>query len=113
MSDYTLVVSYALLALVASFLCSILEAVLLSTTQGHIRAMYDANEKIKNNNSVPEEQAEEYAQKILNRLIFIRSCGDRQIEERHLKSMLGDCNDNKNKKLIEHLQEIFAYFRGR
>ena len=46
MSDYTLVVSYALLALVASFLCSILEAVLLSTTQGHIRAMYDANEKI-------------------------------------------------------------------
>ena len=34
---------------------------------------------ITKNNSIPEEQAEQAVQKILNRLIFIRSCGDRQI----------------------------------
>ena len=46
MSDYTLIVSYALLALGASFLCSILEAVLLSTTHAHIKSMNESHEKI-------------------------------------------------------------------
>jgi len=39
---------------------------------------------ITKNNSISEEQAEQSVEKILNRLIFIRSCGDRQIEDRHL-----------------------------
>ena len=68
---------------------------------------------ITKNNSITEEQAGQAVQKILNRLIFIRSCGDRQIEDRHLKSSLGDWKNNKNKKLVEYLREIFAYFRGR
>ena len=46
MSDYTLIVTYALLALGASFLCSILEAVLLSTTHGHIRSLAETNMKV-------------------------------------------------------------------
>jgi type I restriction-modification system DNA methylase subunit len=64
-------------------------------------------------NSISEKDSSQAAQKILNRLIFIRSCGDRQIENRYLKSSIHYWEENKNKKLIQHLQEIFAYFRGR
>ena len=46
LSDYTLIVAYALIALGASFLCSILEAVLLSTSHGHIKSLSDTHEKI-------------------------------------------------------------------
>ena len=46
MSPTTLIIFYALLALSASFLCSILEAVLLSTTHGHILALKDTHPKI-------------------------------------------------------------------
>ncbi len=35
------------MALGASFLCSILEAVLLSTTHAHIKSMSDSHEKIR------------------------------------------------------------------
>jgi len=65
------------------------------------------------NNSIKEEDAEPAAQKILNRLIFIRSCGDRKIEERHLKASLSDWKQDKSKKLIEYLREIFAHFNER
>jgi len=41
-----LIVTYALIALGASFLCSILEAVLLSTSHGHIKSLSDSHEKI-------------------------------------------------------------------
>lgn len=46
MDSETLIIIYALIALGASFLCSILEAVLLSTTHGHIVALKDTHPKI-------------------------------------------------------------------
>ncbi len=46
MVDYTIIVAYAVLALSASFLCSILEAVLLSASHGHIAALRDTHRKI-------------------------------------------------------------------
>ncbi|HIG34203.1 MAG TPA: DUF21 domain-containing protein [Candidatus Poseidoniales archaeon] len=46
MTDYTMMISYAVLALGASFLCSILEAVLLSTSHGHIVALKDTHAKV-------------------------------------------------------------------
>ncbi len=46
MTDYTLMIAYAVLALGASFLCSILEAVLLSTSHGHIVALKDTHRKV-------------------------------------------------------------------
>ncbi|MBT5171131.1 MAG: hypothetical protein HOL90_02485, partial [Candidatus Nitrosopelagicus sp.] len=64
-------------------------------------------------NSISENDVEFVAQKILNRLIFIRSCGDRQIENRFLKEELYKWEEKKDKKLIYHLQDIFSYFRGR
>ena len=45
MSTWTLIIAYATLALGVSFLCSILEAVLLSTTRGHIVSMADKHPK--------------------------------------------------------------------
>tara|TARA_B100000408_G_scaffold52833_1_gene40499 strand:+ start:149 stop:1207 length:1059 start_codon:yes stop_codon:yes gene_type:complete len=45
LSDYTLLILYASLALGLSFLCSILEAVLLSTTRSHIIALEDTHKK--------------------------------------------------------------------
>ncbi|MBU38832.1 MAG: hemolysin [Euryarchaeota archaeon] len=44
--DYTMMIAYAVLALGASFLCSILEAVLLSTSHGHIVALKDTHAKV-------------------------------------------------------------------
>jgi len=44
--DYTLILAYSSLALGASFLCSILEAVLLSTSHGHIVALKDTHPKV-------------------------------------------------------------------
>ena len=46
MEPTTLIIFYASLALGASFLCSILEAVLLSTTHGHIVALKETHPKI-------------------------------------------------------------------
>ena len=46
MTDYTLMIAYAILALGASFLCSILEAVLLTTTHGHIVAIKDTHANV-------------------------------------------------------------------
>ena len=46
MTDYTLIIIYTSLALGASFLCSILEAVLLSTTHSHILGLKDTHPKI-------------------------------------------------------------------
>ncbi|MBE45207.1 MAG: hemolysin [Euryarchaeota archaeon] len=46
MTDYTLMIAYAVLALGASFLCSILEAVLLSTSHGHIVALKDTHRRV-------------------------------------------------------------------
>ena len=46
MVDYTLILAYSALALGASFLCSILEAVLLSTSPGHIVALKDTHPKV-------------------------------------------------------------------
>ncbi len=64
-------------------------------------------------NSISDKDASQAAQKILNRFIFIRSCGDKKIEDRYLQSSVRNWEENKNKKLIQHLQEIFSYFRGR
>lgn len=68
---------------------------------------------IAKENSISEDDVEFAAQKILNRLIFIRSCGDRQIENRYLLSAMHEWEKNKDKKLSYYLQEIFSYFRGR
>ena len=69
---------------------------------------------IKNNPKLTQEQVSHSVQKILNRFIFIRSCGDRQIEERHLQSSLNQWREEKKKRdLIEYVRNTFSYFYGR
>ncbi len=46
MADYTFIILYTSLALGASFLCSILEAVLLSTSHSHIVALKDTHPNV-------------------------------------------------------------------
>ena len=45
MNPWTLLAIYAILAIGVSFLCSILEAVLLSTTRGHVMSMSESHPK--------------------------------------------------------------------
>ena len=45
MNPWTLLAIYAILAIGVSFLCSILEAVLLSTTRGHVMSMNESHPK--------------------------------------------------------------------
>ena len=48
MNPWTLLTAYAILAIGVSFLCSILEAVLLSTTRGHVVGMTETHPKTSN-----------------------------------------------------------------
>ena len=48
MNPWTLLAAYAVLAIGVSFLCSILEAVLLSTTRGHVLSMSETHPKTSN-----------------------------------------------------------------
>ena len=44
--DYTLLILYATLALGASFLCSVLEAVLLSTSISHVKVLEQKGSRV-------------------------------------------------------------------
>ncbi len=59
------------------------------------------------------KQIDEVIQRLFNRLIFIRTCEDRKIEEKILLSTVHEWIGNKRKgELIEKLREIFRYFDG-
>ncbi len=59
------------------------------------------------------KQIDEVIQRLFNRLIFIRTCEDRKIEEKVLLSTVHEWVRNKRKvELIEKLREIFRYFDG-
>jgi len=58
-------------------------------------------------------QIDEVIQRLFNRLIFIRTCEDRGIEERMLLSALHQWRDRGRKgELIEELWRLFRYFDG-
>ncbi|MEX2192498.1 MAG: N-6 DNA methylase [Nitrosarchaeum sp.] len=67
---------------------------------------------IQKNNSkkLSIEEIDESVHKILNRLIFIRACGDRGLEQKHLISNLREWEETKDEKLIRYLRKIFDYF---
>jgi len=58
-------------------------------------------------------QIDEVIQRLFNRLIFIRNCEDRQIEERVLLSAIHEWHSSGHKgELIEKLRHIFREFDG-
>ncbi len=59
------------------------------------------------------KQIDEVIQRLFNRLIFIRTCEDRKIEEKVLLSTVHEWVRNKRKvELVEKIREIFRYFDG-
>ncbi len=63
--------------------------------------------------SLTREQTDEVIQRLFNRLIFIRTCEDRNIEEKVLLSMLHQWQNQALKgELLHHLQRIFKQFEG-
>ena len=65
------------------------------------------------NESLSRSQIDEVIQKLFNRLIFIRNCEDRQIEDRVLLSAVNEWRGGRRKgELIEKVQHIFRDFDG-
>lgn len=65
---------------------------------------------INHTQSITEDELDEAVQKILDRLIFIRNCEDRELEEKKLISTLRQWKSEGKKLLIEKLRDIFKYF---
>ena len=60
-----------------------------------------------------EEELDESVQRILDRLIFIRNCEDRELEARKLMPALRDWESRGRKgQLLKQLRAIFNYFDG-
>jgi len=65
------------------------------------------------NEHLNDSQIDEVIQRLFNRLIFIRNCEDRQIEDRVLLSVVNEWRAGGRKgELIERLQAIFRDFDG-
>ena len=66
----------------------------------------------KNNSSkkLSSEEINEAVHKIMNRFIFMRACGDRGLEQKHLIVNLREWEESKKQKLVKYLRVIFDYF---
>ena len=68
--------------------------------------VYNLNKSKK----LTEEELDEAIQRLFDRLIFIRNCEDRELEEYRLLSALRQWKGNERGSLLEKLREIFTYF---
>lgn len=68
--------------------------------------VYNLNKSKK----LTEEELDEAIQRLFDRLIFIRNCEDRELEEYRLLAALRQWKGNAKGSLIEKLREIFIYF---
>jgi type I restriction-modification system DNA methylase subunit len=71
-----------------------------------------SNNILKNNSTknLSSEEINEAVHKIMNRLIFMRACGDRGLEQKHLIVNLREWEESKDEKLVRYLRELFDYF---
>ena len=60
--------------------------------------------------NLSEEELDESVQRILDRLIFIRNCEDRELEPRNLISNYRQWTSRGKGKLVKNLRDDFAYF---
>lgn len=67
---------------------------------------------IGHNPLVKKEKISENVQRVLNRLIFIRTCEDRGFEERVLQEIVRNWEErgHKNDELVNNLRKLFLYF---
>ena len=66
--------------------------------------------KLNQSKNITEEDLDESIQRILDRLIFIRNCEDREIEAKTLISSVREWESNGSGQLIKSLREVFTYF---
>jgi len=66
--------------------------------------------KLNQKRKLTEEQLDEAVQRILDRLIFIRNCEDRELEQKLLISKLREWESRGRGKSVKSLREVFDYF---
>jgi len=66
--------------------------------------------KLNQQKKVTEEELDESIQRILDRLIFIRNCEDRELEAKRLIPCLREWESQGKGHLIDRLRNVFTYF---
>jgi len=66
--------------------------------------------KLNQNKNLTEEELDESVQRILDRLIFIRNCEDRELEAKTLISNLREWRSKGRGQLVKSLRQVFDYF---
>ena len=66
--------------------------------------------KLNQKEKLSEDELDESVQRILDRLIFIRNCEDRELEQKILISKLREWQSKGRGKLVKSLREVFHYF---
>jgi type I restriction-modification system DNA methylase subunit len=66
--------------------------------------------KLNADKNLSEEELDESVQRILDRLIFIRNCEDRELEPKNLISNYRQWTSRGKGKLVKSLRDDFAYF---
>ncbi len=66
--------------------------------------------KLNEKQNLSEEQLDEAIQRILNRLIFIRNCEDREFEQKQLIANIREWKSAGRGQLVQNLREVFRYF---
>jgi len=66
--------------------------------------------KLNQKKKLTEDELDESVQRILDRLIFIRNCEDKELEEKLLISKLREWESKGKGKFVNSLREIFHYF---
>jgi len=66
--------------------------------------------KLNRDKNLTEEELDESVQRILDRLIFIRNCEDRELEPKKLISALREWEDKGRGQLIKYIIDVFLYF---
>ena len=66
--------------------------------------------KLNQDKKLTEEELDESVQRILDRIIFIRNCEDRELEPKNLLSKSREWKSRDKGQLIKSLREVFANF---
>ncbi|MBE0519412.1 N-6 DNA methylase [Candidatus Bathyarchaeota archaeon] len=66
--------------------------------------------KLNQSKHLTEEELDESVQRVLDRLIFIRNCEDRELEAKTLISSMREWESRGKGQLIKSLREVFASF---
>jgi len=66
--------------------------------------------KLNQSKNLTEDELDEAVQRILDRLIFIRNCEDRELEQKLLISKLREWKSKGRGKFVKSLREVFDYF---